>query len=458
MDVHISNWRHCGSKCSFLVHVIFPEEFLYENNIPKTPNLIIHAQTRYNNSLRCTPNLRVWCKFFDTNSCNFGGESLSLATSIPIVLDCGEMYNPLDIVTLKIQDPATKEKIFIDFFYMSLVTTFKKEKEVVKIGNEKKQQEASKNEETTQLEEIFRSIVPESSRNDKRSCSPLSVLSGLLHTEINSVQRHHHALENPGAVRGTDAPQKKLSKDISQKNEKEPILLKYKLLKKYNITYTPKTHIISKSTFVVCTYIDFPCCNVSSCNSVLDLMTLQEMQNINPLGALILNNTFLETKQLECVHSIEHACSDDEMQIYQKLPICIENKKYTRDILNDHFEEACFVLRQTVSESCSWVKACLALTNKKTGIWVDVLDLWERGKPTLGKQINHTSYNYDHNTFWITLLDCPEVQTVIKREGCACLVVDTSLSAWLIIPGGFAIKGQYFISEEDLKIIKWRYG
>lgn len=442
------------------MHIVLPDTFLAEFCIPHDSSLLFYAQTRTVNSLQPTPYIRVIGKFF--RECESSGSKVpvsGLATSLPVFLRDDMYYDPSSLVTLKILDPNNNKKIFIDFFYITLMGQYSHACHVTSKSLDVAGK--SKELETSPLEKIFEDLSKTQPKLDKMRTSPLSHLSRMLHSKPVSVPKHHRALEDPGSVRGTvDCPTKTETPAI-KKLKKIKCRLNLIDVRKANITFHTSTHIITCSRFIVCEYNNLVLKPQQLYESVFNLMNEDELKHVNPLGAFITGFRFLEEVQLKCVNSLEDACCNNRMMMYQKLPLCIEKDQISLEIIKDHFVEACLVLRQLVSENSAWIKACVSLNERRGGIWVDFLNLWENGPCNLGVDLSHLfapGCQYKEAAFWSQLLRDPGIAETVEKTGRACLVVDTALVAWLILPGGFAIKGRYSISVEDLQIISSRYG
>lgn len=146
------------------------------------------------------------------------------------------------------------------------------------------------------------------------------------------------------------------------------------------------------------------------------------------------------------------------------MPISIENKDNISSLIHDHFLEACFTLRQQTSETSAWIKAALSNKGGVPRFWIDIFNLWETGDEILGVGLFEDNLPDSHKYFnspeppWSALLKNKIILAVATRAATACVLVHSSLQAWLLLPGGFAIKGYYTLSAQDLTYIKYRYG
>nr|BEG23023.1 homolog of EHV2 ORF32 DNA packaging tegument protein UL17 [Macronycteris gammaherpesvirus 1] len=451
MDVHLSNWRLCSKKCQHLVHIILPEHFLHENRVPENSDLKFFAQTRFTNTLKPTPYVKVIGRFFKDYT--YLEEKISgLAISLPLFLTKDGFYNPFDIVTLKIED-TDKNKIFVKFFYMTLFGGCNG------IKNNSDSIEAPQEDTSSPLQKIFDDVAKYDEPNKSSiNTSPLSILTDLLDNKNNFVSKHHRALEDPGLVRGVNShPQTK----AKQKPKRVSIHLNFIDFQKANVTFIAVTHIISQCKFIICTYNNLALRHKKNFDSIFNHLPLSKLQHVKPMDSLLLEMHFLEEVQLGCIHSLEKACWDNGLIVYQKLPVSIEGDDTSLQIIKLHFAEALLVLRQNVSENSAWIKASVSSYMGNFGVWADLLNLWEMGPSTLGLDISYLfspEAAYKESVFWAQLLQSKDILEVACKPSKACLVVDSSLVAWLIIPGGFAIKGEYSVASEALEIIALRYG
>ncbi|AJG42956.1 viral DNA cleavage/packaging protein [Harp seal herpesvirus] len=472
MDVHITNWRFCTNKCNLLIHVLLPLKFLESNKIHTGENLLFHVQTRYTHTLLPSKYLKVWGEVVDfvipgADRCTSG-----LAISLPIHLDNNIFFNPWDVITLKIVNTKAKTKHFVNFFYITLLQAH-----FLAIENLKTtvpDHNISEPVQSTPLTTLFKAATAHVSEqkdsspaSEQKDSSPLGVLASLLKPKFTAVHRHHQALEDPGDVRGSGndvqisgLPHNKDSANKYPSKRHVSIRLTVPQAKNLNIACTSTKHIVSQSEFFVCVYKTISPEDTSRYKSILDTAALDQIQNLSPVDALLNNDKFLESKQFECVHSLEQACWDANLEIFQKLPVLVERDTFTMEVIKDHFIEACFTLRQCISEQCAWVQAALTKHTKKHGVWVDFIQLWNLGPHNLGVMLPQLNAQQDLNTnreLWVQLLTDPRIVSSITKSSRVCVVVLSSLDCYLLLPGGFAIKGSYSLTEEELLVIQERY-
>ncbi|UTM04261.1 DNA packaging tegument protein UL17 [Equid gammaherpesvirus 2] len=478
MDVHLGNWRLCGRRCGRLAHVVLPEAFLDRHGLAEDAGAEFFVQTRFTGSLRPSSYVRVIGAFFGGGS---GDEiarrdrrsALNLVLSLPLLADGDGRYDPHNIATLKVRSGDGRHLVFVDFFYLSLLGPQmprgpESEGEGGKDGGAGRGDgEASRESPLERIAAEASGPGPGSGRGRSaggRRASPLSVLSGLLDNKYTQIAKHHRALEDPGAVRGVNIePDRRDHGNLAGVGKRKVrCALNLIDLKRDDITFTSSTHLLSGTRFTLCHY-PRPVAPRGGApwESTLDGLSERQLRGVDPLAALILGFDFLERAQTSLVNSLARECENGGLKIFQRLPVCVEKKHDIRGVLGDHFTEACHVLARQVGESCAWVRACVSGERGHVGLWADFLNLWEAGPSTLGVDL---SYLFspgppdDESAFWARLLGSDRLLDAIKTGARAVLVVDSQLAAWLLLPGGFAIKGRYSLSREDIKITVGRYG
>lgn len=469
MDVHINNNRFCSQKCDIIVHVFLPSIFLEDNQLPRNRNLIFSAQTRFfDNRKPPSAYIQVWGKFHNDEISfrNLHTLKSGIGVSLPLFLEDDGTYQPYNILVLRAIYIGKPKVHYIYFYYLTLLEGLKRATQVLMETETTGTKPDTETEENTlvnvnPLNEILQAVKEDINDN----ISPLGVLSNLLQYRPNNVFKHHQALEDPGGIRGqSEMPennQKVIQNEIQEGNVKVT-LNSLTSQKKDCVTY-PVYHSFSQHKFYICVYsglLNKPL----EYTSAIDNMPRQELYWINPLSVVLSETTFLEKIQHAFVDSLEQACNHQNYIIHQKLPIIIENTNNTASFIHDHFLESCFTLRQHTSETSAWIKAALSLNGGGTNFWLDIFNLWESGDDTLGVELFEDNpqqpYKYaaSPEPSWSALFRNKTILTVIRRAATACVLVHRSLQAWLLLPGGFAIKGYYTLTEDDLNHIHTRYG
>ncbi|ALE14744.1 ORF32 [Felid gammaherpesvirus 1] len=458
MDVHINNWKFCSKTCDLLIHVFLPSKFLSDNNISvDCESLMFYVQTRYTQTLIPSKYVHVWGQKFTFNISK-KSQIMGLAISLPICLTSHNQYNPWNITTLKIVNRLTGVKQFVHFFHLTLLQSFMSTRDILIKKLHQNETEVLPQETMNEpLDAIFKTVAKKSHLDEP--LSPLKFLSGLLKSE--SVFRHHQALENPGDVRGLNKPIYVSPKQIPplRLSDSRPVYIKKHALnaKDLNMEWSCTTNIISKSKFFVCVY-DKISDITTQYHSMLDNIPLEQLTPMSPINALLNNISFLESKQYQCVDSLERTCLNQNLTILQKLAINFDKSSFTTEALQDHFLEACFIMRQCISEQCAWIEAAIAKQNNKNGIWVDFFQLWGQDH-NLGVYFSSLcDKNISDEEMWVHLLTNNCFTSLVTKCTHACLVVVPTLICYLLLPGGFVIKGSYTLSYNDLLVVNERYG
>nr|AEL29776.1 hypothetical protein [Bovine gammaherpesvirus 4] len=456
MDVHINNWRFLSHRCDLLVHVVLPTQLLEKFNIGMFDNVVFYVKTRFHDGKMPTPYLKVWGLFFN-HSYDFPNIDSGLALSLPIFVE-RDMYNPLNMVWLKVYYPVSKQTKFLSFFYMQLVQ-----------GQREGALRVQKKDNSTKnilppisscpFTQIYNSIL-ESHTGIITAKNTVDVLHDMLETRPERQIKHHLALETPGKVRGTVKVE---PREAAPSNPCTGELVKLQVSFRETskqITHIARVkHIISGLQYYVCFYDSLISGDFFTFQSVLDILPQKDLAAIDPLSIILSDRQFLQTKQDGFINSLELKCIKQGFTVHQKLPILIEKDDECVELIQDHFTEACFVIRQIINPESAWIQCAISTFHGKGGCWMDTVKLWECGSHDLGQDISHLiKPGIGEQGMWEILLRDPKFKTVVCKSSHVCLVIKSLIEAWLILPGGFAIKGSYFIPEQDLELIAQRYG
>lgn len=453
MDAHAENWRFYRDQVDALVHLVLPSTFLRLNHVSIDNTVIYSAQTRFADGIHVSKPIRVHGNLGSDR----GDVSSGLAISLPLVLTKGT-FDPRNVVSLKIYSSSSKNTQFLYFFYQ----TFLQALGTQEVGDlNPAPSSAVEVAPMNPLDKIMDQALNTSSK--VAPASAFNFLRDLLKSNTDTPPRHHQALELPGVVRGK-----------SQEPQDESVLLEAPMPPPLKIHLNMPLerlhpdqkhfvrHLISGHKFIICEYLALP--NKVSYGSVAAVDTAQAGQTSSSgsLQVLTTEFTLLSNVQNAFVDTLEEACAHLGFKVTQQVPILIPKSGNYVTLLKDHFYEACFVLRTAVSESSAWVKACLSTHNRQEKIWADFFQLWELGPPQLGVELSmnikeRIDPNINEQRFWASLLDHPNVRTVLEGAAYACVIVHYTLTAWLLLPGGFAIKGYYTVSEDNFYFLAARW-
>lgn len=462
MDVHVDNWRFLGQTHPLIVHLVLPQPFLRANGLTLAEDTSFFAQTRLFHNFQCLPYTRVWAKVTEHPRA-LGG----WAISVPIHVQEGSV-NPLNVLTLKIHSLKDKKVSFVHFFYLSLLRKyFSKQIFPQQSGPRDNCPSTPSTQDTNStpgatsavnpLEHILSCVQTQGTKATPGTA--LGFLSSLLQS-VETQPRHHQALEAPGEVRGSKeaaVPQPQPQVDAAPKltfngplGSLEPSL------------WERVGHVMSQSWYYVCMYDSLPNLLSEPLISSLDLMSLEELYGVSPIRVIADDIYTLAAVQDQLVDSLEQHCLKSGGIIHQAFPVTLPKIPDLFHTLKDHFLEACIVLRNTTDETSAWVKAAVYAHMGYKGVWADFLQLWGAGPPCLGAKISTIppsllDSDIKDPAYCSALLQDPGVLSSTQTAACACLIVNHHLSAWLVLPGGFAIKGRYHIAPEVLVTLVARW-
>ncbi|AAT00032.1 JM55 [macacine gammaherpesvirus 11] len=457
MDAHGLNRRSVAGQCDGLFHVILPRGFILANNITCGGRQRFFAHTRFAASERTSKTLYVWGRVFQNTDPGSGdgpsGPWSGLAISLPLFTTNGK-FHPFDVVILRAETPGSGSSWTVKFLYMSLIAAYRNAMRGLK-DKVSQSTDAAVDGEVHPLTVLKEALVsPDTATRPVSACNPLQMLTGLLQSRVrDDYVTHHRALERPGNVRGqVSAP----TRTEMPNGSPSRVRLGFRPPKQANYpkTWAQARHVFSSRTYYVCVYD----------NEELD--TKWQRQDPRPLSLdwsdpvayLLEGDLFLGAKQNAFVDSLEKTCRCQNYTIKQFFPVSINRDNDTVDLIKEHFIEACLVIRNQASERSAWVKAALFRNDSNT-YWKDVLGLWEHGPHKLGTAIKRpTSEPCNADIDWSWLLCDADITRSINGQSTVCLVVSPALIAWLVLPGGFVIKGRYDLSSEDLMFVASRYG
>ncbi|AAC95558.1 orf 32 [Ateline gammaherpesvirus 3] len=441
MDVHFDNWRFWSRTDNAIIHLLLPQTFFELHNIPFQPSLIFWTQTRFHNfDLPPTPYVKTWGKQYTS----FPGLSTKACPGIAVSLVVNtikSMYNPFDMTVLKILH--NENTFYIKFFHMELFA----DPEVPHYSEDIPKEPSFKD-----IDPID-AILSTTTHTTNTYQNPLGVLTSLLQRRPQSFPTHHFALEDPGQIRGYKQT------SIPSANKARPSV-SYVKHQWWNITTEPVIkciqHVLTKKSYFICYYSTMSNMRYTS---VLETIPIQELTHVNPTAILDSEKAFLFKHQHRFVNLLEHVCKSKNYTVKQHIPVLIHGDEDTTSSIKDHFIESCFVLESTVSEASAWVRATFAkYLNKPKRFWIDYLRLWEEGTHLLGKFLPELEENVCEERMWNILSLNKDFINCLEGQGCTCVLVDSDLNAWLILPGGFVIKGQYNLTQEDILFVGARYG
>nr|WPM02704.1 ORF32 [Human gammaherpesvirus 8] len=454
MDAHAINERYVGPRCHRLAHVVLPRTFLLHHAIPLEPEIIFSTYTRFSRSPGTSRRLVVCGKCVLPGEENQLASSPSgLALSLPLFSHDGN-FHPFDISVLRISCPGSNLSVTVRFLYLSLVVAMGAGRHNARSPTV---DGVSPPEGTVAhpLEELQR--LARATPDPAPTRGPLQVLTGLLRAGSDGDRATHHmALEAPGTVRGESLDPPASQKGPARtRHRPPPVRLSFNPVNAdVPATWRDATNVYSGAPYYVCVYergdrqeddwLPIP-------------LSFPEEPVPPPPSLVFMDDLFINTKQCEFVDTLEAACRTQGYTLRQRVPVAIPRDAEIADAVKSHFLEACLVLRGLASEASAWIRAATSPPLGRHACWMDVLGLWESRPHTLGLELRGVNCGGTDGD-WSEILKQPDVQKTVSGSLVACVIVTPALEAWLVLPGGFAIKGRYRASKEDLVFIRGRYG
>ncbi|AGY30714.1 ORF32 [Retroperitoneal fibromatosis-associated herpesvirus] len=450
MDAHALNERYLGPANSRLVHVLLPRTFLAHYSVPQDDTLNYTVYTRFVETGGASRGVRISGRFVLRDSNNACVSRTGLALSLPLVSHGGNL-NAFDIAVLRIGSANAECDVTICFLYLELLSGLGLERVPTDLGP-KADPVASKVRLERPLDELVDLVHRQQISAVRVAGGPLEVLTGLLkHRGTREQATHHLALEAPGVVRGE-------CRQLPQIAERRPVPALVALTWRPLEQVEPEArravrHVFSGNTYYVWSYGETsPREHATRTSPVI----FPDPTTTDILQLVFADQLFLLEKQDGFVNSLEAACRRQNYTLRQKLPVTIPNDPGSVDAIKECFAEACIVLRCLAAEQAAWVRAVRGTTVSQRPLWLDVLGLWETGHHCLGTMLCDVGGD-ESEPNWPAVIKHPSVKGTICGDLTACVVVSANLHAWLVLPGGVVIKGQYDVSEEDLELVRSRY-
>lgn len=468
MDVHYVNQRALGRRCTLLAHVCLPSSILTFDGAPdprwiEEPGAVV-LTSRMDGTT--TDPLRVRLKLVVPTSnderSTFPG-SFVLYTSLPLLFRDNKYYNGLDVVRLYLRSRVGGEVRVLRFFYLTLVSALRGHSD-----GEETRPRVSVNITASSfspsldipLPELdpFRRILAELPGGDA-TLGP----SPDPHRLPGGVSKHHRALEEPGDVRVGDRPPfdvssvpGKLHPPVRRVAWRVPPALEPRGTANCSHVLTGeifRCHLYRETVWRDAEFVD-----------LWDALPSSELTNVlrQPLGALDRIDSLLLEKQSEFLRSLDLA--DRGWRIAKVLPVAITGDESLLPLLFLLSVRA-LLFQEDETGTPALVRAALSSVSQDQTdrYYVDIIDLWSPslicGREVLTINVPRGSRRHDPRDFGYSgILENPRVALALSGQDCCCLAVSESLDAYLILPGGFLIKGKYTLSEEDLAFLRSHHG
>lgn len=467
MDVHHYNTRLLWKKCSVLVHVALPSTLLEVAGVT-----INNEYEEWRVSVRTEKMSGERSRIFNPVSKVSTDPSLTkqqcgyvLITSIPLLFSEENVYNGLDVISMRVACSSGGQSVHLRFFYLTFINCLRKYYSTNKSNN-------NTTDPIDKTPDTFDLILREVADSKKESCEALAktdptlyALAGMLdrfnqsmtvHNAGESQSKHHPALENPGLIRSGSV----------QPNQ------------------GPVSHVVTKKANVVVDINSWIPEIMSSANSLLygvrfwiflyngwrwspeftDLfhtLPTSTLEQLSPLAGFEARGTFLLRKQVEFVGTLLGTIEKMGGVVNQTLPYYL-----TGDIssLSSIMIVACQTLILQETESQAWIRAGLSRSYGELGIWCEINDLtpaprFKCGRDLLFIKRGECPAVTGSEPDWSVVIEHSGIRDALRVQNLFCVAVDeATLAAALILPGGFLIKGHYSLSGEDILFLRRNYG
>ncbi|AAC58078.1 ORF32 [Alcelaphine gammaherpesvirus 1] len=473
MDVHTNNWRYFHHGCDVMAHLVIPEDLiegLYAEDRPKIFSCTLKV-IDYQTNLVSEPVI-VWARSIDHRH-TVGTLTSGIALSIPLLLT-NDTWHPFNIILLRFAETANHNACYVRFFYQTIFSG------LIKAGAPPVEEVNHPPVELPPREDPLVNILQgrsgrqfpatEESTNDHTASQKLVI------GEAASAYLNHRALERSPSLRGALAGEIFSSSGASNLSGSVPPanrqarrtalvnLVGTKDFTKDMLRLLPLTHCLSGKRFWLCMYNPEGYKNLVSC---LNHLSEDELKKINPLSIIQQDTSFLTLKMNQFVDSLLEECRAANFRMQQVLGVAIRSDASNAlEYVQEQFYEACFTLRCATNENSGWVKAAVATQSRKQGVWLDVISLWDQGVGSWGVSLKLPNPLPGlHTLACIQQLSCQLegkhkylLESVCAKDDQIAVLHSHTLNAWLLLPGGFAIKGKFTHSEKDLLHISSRYG
>lgn len=501
MDVHASNQLLYSSKECKVIHMFIPCDLLKYYGICVSNIIKVSIQTRFHslrmheedvgkfinvNFLPVTPN---WVHFNLDKSKNMP-DTCGLCLSVPMRVYENGLYNPYNILIVKIKSLELLNEIQIPFYYITIIEGLRQgilrlnliNENGPKIETEKTTlappesffKKQSANIKTNKDLKYLSELIDDIRREDTQKISSMSS-DNILHISPNSmlsnivtddryrgmVMKHHPALEAPSVVRGHEI--KPIIKTIKKiDNVKVKISLnKARLYMLQSVTTrTRVSHTFSNEIFYIYVYSELEKL-ATPLRSMVDNINTSQLSAIHVFDVIKSEYDVLFKIADKVCESFSRELVTTGWKISQHIPVSLPIDYSSIYKKLEHVQEAFYIIKTKVNINASWIRAGLNLTQEnKIGYWVDKHFLWESAQSEWGA---FTKFANSSSQYYKGVANVDYIKEIFETIdatawNCIQLVVIHDLNVLLILPGGFVIKGNLSLSKEELDFIKKRYG
>ncbi|AAM22130.1 viral DNA cleavage/packaging protein [Suid gammaherpesvirus 3] len=452
MDVHINNWRYKRAYCDLIIHTVIPEAIFSPYEWTSNSNVFqVKFQTVFYQTQAASRWVKMWARRLNDEH-RIGTLSKGVSTSFPIFLE-DNIWHPFNILILKINNPDG-DSTFIKFFYLTIVSGYLHASRSPDLSMEVQTQ--------SHKEDVFHDILT-ATRETSFRYDPKSMLNNLL--EINETCRpmYHQALENSVDLRGRMIKVKERNKDHCKNANivtNLPTLIFSNVFTEESLVSITVLHCFTRNRIWICAY--------EKCKqtlvSYLDMLSENDLNTIDPLLIVKAEADYFYRLVRSFIASVERECEHVGYNLTQNIPLFIEKSSHVLNDISAHFYEACVTITSLYNENSGLIKAALARFSHQEGYWLDVIGLWECRRSHWGIRLNLKPEKTAAKDINIESIICrimgheDLVESLTTCAGFVGLLYTSSLVSWLIIPGGFAIKGYFDLSDRDMQYLVDRYG
>nr|AXY92322.1 BGLF1 [human gammaherpesvirus 4]AXY93533.1 BGLF1 [human gammaherpesvirus 4]QAC38570.1 BGLF1 [human gammaherpesvirus 4]QAM89319.1 BGLF1 [human gammaherpesvirus 4]QAN27073.1 BGLF1 [human gammaherpesvirus 4] len=501
MDVHIDNQVLSGLGTPLLVHLFVPDTVMAELCPNRVPNCEgAWCQTLFSDRTGLT---RV-CRVFAARGMLPGRPShRGTFTSVPVYCEEGlpELYNPFHVAALRFYDEGGLVGE-LQIYYLSLFEGAKRaltDGHLIREASGVQESAAAmqpipidpgppggagiehmpvaaaqvEHPKTYDLKQILLEITQEENRGEQRlghAGSPALCLGLRLRAGAEtkaaaetSVSKHHPALENPSNIRGSAGGEGGGGRAGtggtvgvgSGAPSRVPVSFSKtrRAIRESRALVRGIAHIFSPHALYVVTYPELSAQGrLHRMTAVTHASPATDLAEVSILGAPEREFRFLISVALRISASFREKLAMQAWTAQQEIPVVIPTS-YSRIYKNsDLIREAFFTVQTRVSWESCWVKAISnAPKTPDACLWIDSHPLYEEGASAWGKVIDSRSPG--------GLVGAASQLVALGTDGhCVHLATTSDGQAFLVLPGGFVIKGQLALTPEERGYILARHG
>ncbi|ADW24373.1 viral DNA cleavage/packaging protein [Cricetid gammaherpesvirus 2] len=436
MDAYAINARFFPINGNqILIHLLLPDMFLSYYDIDSNGDYMFSVAIYSAIDQTLTKYVPTAASFFTNNGekelpyCAWG-----LCTSVPVMVDTSPRY--LDVVHFKVYD---KKKHNLKIIKLSVFNA------IFPLICHPRPTESSKH-----VGDRFGELCASLTQTQAPSnASPADFIMSLIEKTRDTQHKHHTALEEPGLVR----VKPENSNQLMPSHEAKITIKKATSLKRG--TFIRREHVMSAN----CYHVFVPDTSNKKYEPLLSMfqesLSSPNIPQVDVSLSFVGEALFFKKITDRFLTSLQDEIQRNPQSICQEFPIHI-SMGATLDCVK-YIAYRTLMLLGCFTEQCpAWFLAHRLKKTTPRGAWADVLDMSFCGlnRGECGVFLGETS------TVPVTRV---ELFCILTKRGwfqtpLSCVVVFTDLSAWVVLPGGFAIKGRYLLEEEDIQYICTHYG